>query len=322
MKTVFCCVICFMLSIYLSSPARPAVSPFIAGPSDTDSVWVTVSVNDTLGNAANADTLELIWLHEGVSYDTTVITTAGQSTGQYVQSHVASDEGALGAYQVLVRARVSGRTPITNYAYTVTLDDPCAGGGPVACTLNVLRAHGSDTNAVMDATLRVYNSDETATVAVGTTDLNGRAIFHLPTDVLYVVGAHTSYTITPDTVVVDYDGTSDTLWATAFDPGAPASPNLCRVYGWVIGVAGDTIVDASVHARIIQAPLQYQNVIVSPYPVTTATDSAGFWYLDVIPSSQLTPDTTRYEFTIRYPSGAILRRSVAVPDSTEWLLTW
>ncbi|MBD3298983.1 MAG: hypothetical protein GF341_10030, partial [candidate division Zixibacteria bacterium] len=233
MKTVIRCVICFVLSISLSSTAHTAVTPLVAGPSDADSVWVAVSVNDTLGNAANADTLELIWLREGAAFDTTIIATGGLATGQYWHAHVASNDGALGAYQILVRARVSGRTPITNYAYTVASDDPCAGDGPAACTLHVLRANGVDTNAVVDAALRILNSSETTTLAAGTTDLNGRAIVHLPSDTVHVIGTHPAYTITPDTVLVDHDGTSDTLWATAFDPGAPASPNLCRVYGWV-----------------------------------------------------------------------------------------
>ncbi len=82
------------------------------------------------------------------------------------------------------------------------------------------------------------------------------------------------------------------------------------------------IAGAEVRARVIENPLRYQNIIISPYERRTATDSAGYWYLDLHPSELLTPNTTRYEFEIRYTSGTILRRKVTVPNNASWLLTW
>ncbi|GAB4328013.1 MAG: hypothetical protein Kow0074_23710 [Candidatus Zixiibacteriota bacterium] len=305
-----------------SEKSHAAIAPTVAGPATTDSVWVTVSVNDTLGNASDPDTLELVWLHEGNAFDTILVAGPGMTTGQYVIPHPASYNGALGSYQVLVRARVGNRTPITNYAYTVAPSDPCAGSGPAACTLRVLRTSGVDTTAVAGAAVRVYNSEFSATVAVASTDLNGRAIVYVPPDTVAIIASHPAHTIAAKVIAVDIDGVSDTIWATAFDPGAPSSPDVCRVYGWVSDLAGDTIVGATVGARITSAPLRYGNVVISPYTVTTVTDSTGYWFLDLIPSSSLTPDTTHYELTIRYPSGAILRQDVTVPDTTEWLLDW
>lgn len=305
-----------------SQPAHADITPRTPGPNADDSVWVTVSVNDTLGNAADADTVQLLWLYEGVLFDSTTVTTGGVRTGQYVIAHAASNAGATGDYEVLVRALVGDRTPITNYSYTVLPDNPCLGDGPAACSLFVMRDLGVDTVAVAGAALRVYNSTESVTLAAGKTDANGRAVFSLIADTVHVIGALTGYSIASATIPIDLSGTSDTLWATAFDPGMPASPSLCRVYGWVYDLRGDTISDASVRARIVDSPLRSGSVVISPYELTTSSDSVGYWFLDLIPSSILTPDTTRYEFTIRFPSGAILRRRLAVPDSSDWLLSW
>jgi len=310
-----------LLAIF-TTPAHAAVAPLVAGPGSGDSVWVTVSVNDTLGNAADADTLNVLWLHEGEVFDSVLVLASGIRPGQYVVSHVASDNGALGAYQVLVRASVTNRRPIANYAYTVATVDPCIGDGPVACTLLVFSAGGADTVAVPHAALRVTNSEETTTLALAETDLNGRAIVYLPINTVHVAGAHISYTIPPDTMAVDFDGVTDTLWGIAFDPGTSASPALCRVYGWAFDLSGKAIGKATVEARIPEAPLQYISAAISPYNIATETDTAGYWFLDLIPSTEMMPDTTRYDFTIRYPTGAILRRQIAVPKQTQWQLSW
>jgi hypothetical protein len=333
------------------APARAGITPLVSGDGPNDSVRIALSVNDTLGNAADADTIVLIWSHKGIVFDSIVTTAPGYRTGPYIFVHPASDNGALGDYQVLTRARVQGRTPITNYTYQVvkgglmplaTITDsnlaravmadsykadltPCgSGNGAIPCTLFVVTAVGGDTVALQGVFLRVYNSSETATAAAGTSDANGRTIFTLEeTD--YLVYAYQSgyeFSPLPETVTVGTDGTTDTLWGAAFDPGSPATADLCRVYGWVYNLSGDTLNGATVNARVIQSPLRFQNVVVSPYKLTTTTDSTGYWRLDLFPSASLTPDTTRYEFTIRFASGAILRRKVAVPDSAQWLLSW
>jgi hypothetical protein len=75
-------------------------------------------------------------------------------------------------------------------------------------------------------------------------------------------------------------------------------------------------------ARIVASPLRHGNLVVSPYQVASTSDSTGYWALDVFPSETLDPADTKYEFEIRLGSGAILRRTVAVPDSATWFLTW
>jgi beta-glucanase (GH16 family) len=183
---------------------------------------------------------------------------------------------------------------------------------------------GQDTVSLQGVFVRAYNSSETATSAAGTTNANGRILFTLEEIDYHVYAYQAGYDFSPfpATVSVVPGGATDTIWGTAFDPGSPATAELCRVHGWVYNLSGDTLQGATVNARIVQSPLRYQNIVISPYDLSTTTDAAGHWYLDLFPSASLTPDTTLYEFTIRFASGAILRRKVAVPQASEWLLTW
>ena len=328
-----------------------AITPLIAGDGPNDSVRVSVSVNDTLGNAANADTVVVIWSHKGAKFDSLVSTAAGYRTGQYVFAHRASDAGSLGDYQVFVRARVKGRTPVANFSYQVikgglfplagvhdsnlarlaTAGDYQAdlsacgiGNGAIPCTLFVMKSNGGDTTALQGVFVRAYNTAETATAAGGTTDANGRVIFSLEAATFHVYGYQSGYLFSPlpETVAVGPSGVTDTLWAIPFDPGIPTAASLCRVYGWIRNLGGDTLAGATIQARITQSPLRYGNLVISPYEMTTTADSTGYWHLDLFPSSTLTPDNTLYEFTIRLSSGAILHRKLTVPNTPQWLLTW
>ncbi len=339
------------LLLLLRGSAHASVAPLLAGDGPNDSVRVSFSVNDTLGNAADADTIAVIWSHKGIKFDSLVTTAGGYRTGQYVFVHKASNAGSVGDYQVLVRARINGRTPITNFSYQVvpgglftpatvhdsnlardvTADDYKAdlsaiglGNGAIPCTLFVMRPNGSDTTALQGVFVRVRNSTETATAAGGTTDANGRIIFTLETSTYHAYGYQTGllFAPQPETLVVGMNGVSDTLWAAQYDPGTPATASVCRVYGWVRNLRGDTLSGATIQARIAQTPLRFGNLVISPYEMTTATDSTGYWFLDLFPTSTLTPNNTQYEFTIRFASGAILHRKLTVPDSSQWLLTW
>lgn len=339
------------VSLWLVPIAHSAVSPMISGNADGDSVYVAISVNDTLGNAADADSLHLIFLHQGVAFDSITLTGPATRPGQYLIAHPAANNGAPGAYAILVQAHLQQRSPITNYAYQVlpgglmplaavtdsnlarfvTATDyqadlsGCGNGtGAIPCTLHVLTTAGDDTVAVQGVVLRFYNSTETATAALTISDANGRGIVSLDADIFHVYGYKigASFPGQPLTINVTAGGSNDTLWAQTFDPGQPPSPELCRVYGWVRDLGAGNIAAATIQARITDSPLRYQGILISPYELTTTTDTAGYWQLDLFPSASLTPDTTRYEFTIRYTSGAILRRRIAIPDTTHWQLSW
>jgi hypothetical protein len=195
-----------------------------------------------------------------------------------------------------------------------------AGSGLYAYSLIVLDS--SNGLPITYARLALRNLSQTALAAVGLTDNDGRAAFQLDADSFLAVAAVTGYVFPGyDTIVVEGQGV-DTLFGYAFDPGQPAIPGLCRVHGYVADLHGNPEEDAAVSAQLPRGVVRSGNLVVSPFSVTTVTDSTGYFYLDLIPSDSLTGPDTRYEIAISRPDGAILRALVTVPAQPQWLLTW
>ena len=170
--------------------------------------------------------------------------------------------------------------------------------------------------------LAIRNLDQTALVATGITGNDGCVDFNLDSDSFLVVAAATGYGFAGyDTVVVAGNGV-DTIYGYSFDPGTPASPDLCRVYGFVSNVQGQPENYAAVSASLPRGVARSGNLLVSPFSVSTQTDSAGYFYLDVIPSDSLIGEDTRYEISISRQDGTILRRRFTVPATTSWQLVW
>jgi hypothetical protein len=325
------------------------VSPAIAGNGATDSVWVEFAVNDTLGNATDADSVWVIRFYRQWVVDSIKITVPVR-TGFYRQAfRSAMHADSLGGYSFNVRAfGVSGQLPHTSYAYTVV------NGGPVGN--DDLARVIADSNLARDATKADYQSTTGPGAipvyvhclsAQDSTSIQGvrlnvlLAADHAPKHrtmsagdgwaamtleeydhVVYATANNYFFAVPACTLIVDGDSLRDTIWATAFDPGSPGSAELCRVYSWIYDVAGVAVEDASITARLVGIAVRYGDVVVSPYEKSTTTDSNGYWFVDVLPNVCLTPDTVLYEFTLRQIGGPILRQTVSVPDTTAWLLSW
>jgi hypothetical protein len=112
------------------------------------------------------------------------------------------------------------------------------------------------------------------------------------------------------------------VMAIRFDPGMPSSPSLCRVYGYVTASNRTPEADASVSAILPAGVVRSGNLVVSPVAISTRTDSLGYFCLDLIPSDLLTPNNSKYEFSITRPDGAILRQRVRIPNQSSWQLSW
>jgi hypothetical protein len=172
------------------------------------------------------------------------------------------------------------------------------------------------------ARLAVRNTNQTTLLATGTSDATGSAVFQLDSDSFTVVAAATGYVFSGyDTIAVFASGT-DTITGYAFDPGSPSSPDLCRVYGYVADLFGTPEIGARVSAHLPRGVTRSGNLIISPFTVSAETDSTGYFYLDLIPSSLLAGDNITYEIAIARRDGAILRKRITVPDQPQWLLTW
>jgi hypothetical protein len=181
-----------------------------------------------------------------------------------------------------------------------------------------------DTNAVEGVTITVYNFAKTAkAVRSKLTDVNGGAQVWLNPDDYQVLVACVGVTQTEwDTVSVVSGGSRDTIWVTSFDPGEPPSADLCRVYGWIYDLNDQPTSGMEVKASIDYSILRYGTKLISPYKKSTTTDANGYWYLDLYPSSILTPSTTKYDFYIYLSPGNTKHIQVTVPDSANWELTW
>ena len=176
--------------------------------------------------------------------------------------------------------------------------------------------------AIPYASVGVRSVDQSSLIAVGRCDNLGRASFNLDADSFLVVASASSYVFGGyDTVVVTGAGV-DTIFCDQFDPGAPTFPTLCRVYGHLYTANGVAEEDAAVSAWLPSGVARFGITVISPAPVSTTSDSTGYFYLDLVPSDSLTPVGTKYEFTISRSDGTILRQRLAVPDSSSWRLTW
>jgi hypothetical protein len=172
------------------------------------------------------------------------------------------------------------------------------------------------------ANMVMRNIDQSALVALGTTDTQGEMAFNLDSDSFLVVSYAPGYIFESyDTVVVSGAG-SDTVYAYRFDPGDPADPDLCRLYGYIYDIAGNPEEDATVTAWLPSGVLKNNSTIIAPFKVEAFSDSTGYFYLDLVPNSLMIPDTSKYEIVITLTDGTVLRERVAVPDLSEWLMSW
>ncbi len=154
------------------------------------------------------------------------------------------------------------------------------------------------------------------------TDVDGELVLTLDSGNYWLEITANNYNQTKDTITVPLGGNSDTLFMSMFDPGGPPDPDLCRVYGWVYDIGGDSLAGIEVTAEIPRAyhPAKYGNVVITPFSKSTVTDSTGYWYLDLIPTSSLSNSQSKYMFTIKYQTGVIYRLESEVPDQSGWQL--
>ena len=176
--------------------------------------------------------------------------------------------------------------------------------------------------AVPNAIVSIRNLEQTALIAVRTTNSLGRAWFNLNSGRYLAMIISPGYTFPAfDTIDVIGPG-ADTVMGYQFNPGAPGSPALCRVYGYLFGVNGQPEWNAQVSAAIPKGVMRTDLHVVSPFSVSTLSDSTGYFFLDLIPSDSLYPAGSTYEISISRPDGTILRKRLTVPAQPTWQLTW
>jgi len=211
-----------------------------------------------------------------------------------------------------------------NVAREETKTDYQSTTGPGPTPVRLLVADAADTSSVAGVHLTVKLAADQTKKHEAITGADGWSSMTLNQVVYDIFATANNYTFSTPALALAVAGDSvrDTIWAAAFDPGIPDDPQLCRVYGWVSDLSGEPIENITVSARAAGSPVRYQNLVLSPYEQTTASDSSGYWFLDLIPSADLQSSSTQYHFTIHHQNGAILRKKVEVPDTSSWQLVW
>ncbi|MDD4052780.1 MAG: carboxypeptidase-like regulatory domain-containing protein [candidate division Zixibacteria bacterium] len=212
--------------------------------------------------------------------------------------------GSFGWY---LDAPVSGvSSPAGNRSYPVTI---------VAIDLG-------DGDVIPGSELTIRNLELTALLALGHTDVGGKADFNLDTGRYIVSTTAPGYLFSAFDTISVTGGGGDTIRGHHFDPGTPSAPGLCRVYGFVYDVGGEPVEGVTVEAQLTGGGARHEGVIISPYRVTASSDSTGYFSLDLIPSSSLVPGDTKYLISATYLAGTILKKKIHVPEITSWQMSW
>jgi hypothetical protein len=217
----------------------------------------------------------------------------------------------------------AGHTTAGTFGFMLDVPVSSVSGGGVAGAYrcSVLVRDAASGAALSGVDVRVQNTSG-AQVASGRTGDQGFAFVYLDNGTWSTSAVEPGWAISPGLLVVAGTGAADTMLATGFDPGAPGAPDLCRVYSYVYGLSGDSLAGVQVAAQLMHGPVRYGAILISPFARSTVTDASGYFALDLIPSSLLTPAGSRYEITATRAAGVVVRRTVTVPDQASWMLEW
>ena len=242
------------------------------------------------------------------------------NNSSYVQGASGFDSSSLAGW--IWNTPQSNHTIAGTFGKYLDAEISSIGSGSGAFSYKLVTYDSTISQVIPGTNLAVRNINQSALIAVGKSDMLGLETFNLDADSFIIVATSPGYIYqTFDTLIVTGAGI-DTVFGDQFDPGSPASPALCRVYGYLYSVSAVPEKDAVVTAYLPAGAARSGNLIISPFMVTTTSDSSGYFYLDLIRSDSLVPAATQYDLIIERSDGTIVHKRVTVPDSTSWQLDW
>jgi|GEM_PF-1542562 len=300
---------------------------------DLDSTTVG-RLTERAGYRLSPDGVGDIWSHGsrslsalGFALDSADFADSCFDETHFTAGYFDSAQGAAGGLDSADLANAVWNAPALNHDSPGTFGDYLdtkvsglgTGGGAYAIILTAVDTLSGQT--VPGVRVAIRNPEQTSLIAVGRTDASGTSRFNLDLGEFLVVADAPGYLFAPYDSLSVNGPVAEEIKGRRFDPGLPASPSLCRVYGFVYGVTGLPERGAVVSAGLPKGVSRTSDLIVSPSAVTVSTDSSGYFFLDLIPSSMLEGES-RYELTITRTDGAILRKRFAVPSQASWLMDW
>lgn len=194
------------------------------------------------------------------------------------------------------------------------------GAGIYAYKITVIDSASNVPVPAVSAYMR--NLDQTVLIATGRSNNDGELLFNLDVGSYFLIANASGYVFNAfDTIVVTGAG-EDSLFGYTFDPGQPSQPNLCRAYAYIYDINGNPEPHATITASLPGGVARSGQLIVSPFKVSTVSDSLGYFYLDLIPSDSLSPSGQQYEITIAKKDGTIMRQRITIPPTTSWQISW
>ena len=242
------------------------------------------------------------------------------NNSSYVQGSSSLDSSTLAGW--LWNTPQSNHTTAGTFGKYLDVEISSIGSGSGAFSFQLVTYDSTTSQVIPGTNLAVRNINQSALIATGKSDLLGSETFNLDADSFIIVATSPGYIYqTFDTLIVTGAGI-DTVFGDQFDPGSPVLPALCRVYGYLYSVSAVPEKDAVVRAFLPAGVAQSGNLIISPFMVTTTSDSSGYFFLDLIRSDSLVPAATQYDLIIERSDGTIVHKRITVPDSTSWQLDW
>ena len=192
-----------------------------------------------------------------------------------------------------------------------------ASSGGNAFSIQVYITGGTTPIPAVQGVLR--NSAETAVMEITTSGADGKLNYTV-VDGTYKLYCYKrgSYTFTVPTTITVISGVASpaVIYGTAFSPSAPAEPGTCVVYGWLYGIDALVLAGATVEASLEDKRAWMTARKIAKMKISTTTDANGYWELELVPNSLLTPSGSKYTFSFSKDAYKYSERKT-VPDSAS-----
>ena len=200
--------------------------------------------------------------------------------------------------------------------------DSLSSSGAGMFAYKVLVMDTTTVTRVQSVNAYLRNLNQTVLIASTRSNADGELLFNLDAGSYLLIASAPGYQFSVFDTIVVTSASEDTLMGYPFDPGMPSLPNLCRTYGYIYDLNGQPESHATVTASLPGGVARSGQTIISPFQVSTISDSLGYFYLDLIPSDSLLPQGKLYEISIAKKDGTILRQRVSIPTTTSWQISW
>jgi len=238
---------------------------------------------------------------------------------QVLEDSTSKYQGEAGS---LDSATVYGATKQAMVDTAQAIVDAFAGSNYNPCYFYTLDE--TDSSAVDQCWIRIYNSGMTSTMNYWRTDPNGLLVASLIDGSYKIVPNKSGYKFSgiPYSVSVN-GGVTDTFFCAAFNPQAPTDPDLCNVwgdFGGMMGTAHENIkIKITSDTRVLKAP---DGRIIINLEEEIESDSLGHWEVPLYPNSILNPSDSKYIFVFRIGRDEWKRENIIIPDQDTWEFDW